>query len=75
MGVRTGLLLALLWVVAPVCAQERNAPACATAEAKAFDFLVGDWRAADNAGATMRSEEVLRGCALREVWQDARGEA
>lgn len=68
------LFLALLWVVTSVQAQERNAPACDTAEAKAFDFLVGEWRAADNAAATMRIEKGLRGCALREVWQDARGE-
>lgn len=69
------LLLVLLASVAPLLAQERTASACDIAEAKAFDFLVGDWRAADTATATMHIEKVLRGCALREVWQDERGEA
>lgn len=73
---KTGLvLLVLLWSGVLVQAQERTASACDTAEAKAFDFLVGDWRAADNAAATMRIEKVLRSCALREVWQEGRGEA
>lgn len=69
------LFLALLWVITSAQAQERSAPACDTADAKAFDFLLGEWRAAENAAATMRIEKVLRGCALREVWQEGQGEA
>ena len=71
----SSLLLALLWIAPLIQAQDRNAPACDTAEAKAFDFLLGEWRVADNAAATMRIEKVLSGCALREVWQEGRGEA
>lgn len=69
------LLLALLWLIVPLRAQEQTAPVCDTAEAKAFDFLVGEWRAAENAAATMRIEKILRGCAVREIWQEGRGEA
>ena len=66
--------LLLLLTVTPVCAQERNAPACDTAQAKAFDFLLGEWRAADGPGQ-MCIEKILRGCAMRETWRDERGEA
>jgi hypothetical protein len=72
MTIKTCLFLLLL--ATPVCAQERNAPACDTAQAKAFDFLLGEWRAAEGPGQ-MRIEKILRGCALRETWHDQRGES
>lgn len=55
MTMKTCLLLLLLAL--PVCAQERNAPACDTAQAKAFDFLLGEWRAGDGPGQ-MRIEKI-----------------
>ncbi len=68
------LILWLLLLSSFVCAQELNAAACETAEAKAFDFLIGEWQLASGSGG-LRIEKILRGCSLRESWKNERGES
>jgi len=46
------------------------------AEARQFDFWIGDWNvvnAAGNQAGTSRIEKILNGCALQENWTSAQG--
>lgn len=65
------LLLATAAAIVPP-----SAPACAAAQARQFDFWIGDWEVRSARGALLGHNRIARGgngCWLHEHWRSARG--
>lgn len=63
-------------ILAPARSPAGPAPGCASAEARQFDFWVGQWRvfktgAPDKQVSTSLIEKLYGGCAIRENWMPA----
>jgi hypothetical protein len=61
----------------PASAQEKPVQGCKSAEARQFDFWIGEWRVTENGkpAGHNRIEPLLDGCALLENWIGAQGGA
>ena len=62
------LLAGILFVAAPVIAQDTPAPPpCSAPECRQFDFWVGEWDLTwDGGSGTNRIESILGGCVIQE---------
>lgn len=68
--------LSVVFLAAPLAAQQQGPPPCSTAEYRQFDFWVGSWNVFGPQGrqvGTNTIERTLGDCVLHEQWVSAAG--
>jgi hypothetical protein len=70
------LFILLIMILTGIAYGQQTKPEtspCERAEAREFDFLVGDWVETNDANSKMSIQKILKGCAIQEFWGEPYG--